>query len=753
MSDNNVNNLKEMARIVIPALVAVSLFIFSSFYLFIPSYEKSLLEDRKQISKELVQSSWYVIQHFDQEVNTGTFSLEEAQGIAAHILKSVRYGDDNKNYFWISDFTPTLIMHPYRPDLEGTDMSNFVDPSGTKVLMEFIKKVRKDEEGYIPYMWQWMDDPSKIVPKLSFIKEYKPWGWIIGTGIYLEDVQSEIALMTKKLLIASVTILFFVFLLAWYQIYLAVKALKLRQEVLADLEFKNLILSTQQETSLDGIMVVNKNGKIISHNQRFLTMWGISEEVSASKNDTLVLQAILEKLVEPEHYLQQVRYLYKHQNEKSLDEIILKDEQVFNRYSSPMFGPDGGYLGRVWYFRDISYQKQAEGEKNALETQLRQAQKMEAIGTLAGGIAHDFNNILTPILGYSEMALDDLPPDSPAVSDILEVVSAANRAKELIFQILTFSRQTEQEWKPFKIQPVLKEALKLLRGSIPSTIKIEQQIDPQCGPIFSNPTQVHQIIMNLCTNAFYAMKKTGGVLSVSLDQVELGSKELGSTINLDPGPYVRLEVSDNGVGMDRVTMEKIFEPYFTTKPMGKGTGLGLSVVHGIIKLCKGGITVTSTPGLGTTFHLYFPVVEEKKHAPENDSNAQIPTGHERIMLVDDEEIIVKMGKQMLEKLGYQVSDFTNSEEALQAFVNAPESFDLLITDLTMPGLTGIQLATEIMQLRAELPVILCSGFSETMSGNKAKSVGIREYVMKPMIKKDLAQIIRKVMDTKEQQVD
>lgn len=751
MPEQHLNTFKEMMRIIIPALVAVFLFIFSSFYLFIPRFEKSLLEDKKLMLRELVQSSWYVVKHLDKEVSLGKYSLKDAQTKAIHHFESMRYGSDDKDYFWITDFTPVCIMHPYRPDLEGKDLSGFVDPNGTRIFMEFVQKVEEQGEGYVSYMWQWMDDKTRIVPKVSFVKEYKPWGWIIGTGIYLEDVEAQIASMKKELTVASVNILLLVLLIASYQIYRAFNVLKLRQQVLKDLAFKNLILSTQQETSLDGIIVVNENGEMVSSNQRFLTMWGIPEAAGKPKNNELILQLILPQLVNPEHFLDKVKYLYDNQNEKSIDEITLKDGRVFDRYSSPMSRPDGTNLGRVWYFRDISYQKQAEEEKSILENQLRQAQKIEAIGTLAGGIAHDFNNILTPILGYSEMALEDLPPDSPAVSEIQEVVSAANRAKELISRILTFSRQAEQEWKPIKIQYVLKEALKLLRASIPTTIEIKQKIDPHCAAVFADPTQIHQIIMNLCTNAYHAMQKSGGVLAVSLNEIELDAEDLPSKITLVPGPYVRLEVTDNGVGMNQVTMGRIFEPYFTTKPTGKGTGLGLSVVHGIVKSCGGEITVYSEPGMGTTFHLYFPVIEEEQLLSETDTNVEIPTGDEKILLVDDEEIIVNLEKQILEKLGYQITAFTDSEEALQAFINKPESFDLLITDLTMPRITGLQLAREVISVRSDIPIILCSGFSETISAEQAKSLGIREYIMKPVIKKIFAQTIRKVLDEKRSQ--
>jgi PAS domain-containing protein len=399
---------------------------FSSFYLFLPRLEKNLIADKKMMIRELIHSSWHMIEHLGNEVQAGNYPLEDAQRIAINHLREMRYGVDSKDYFWINDFTPTLIMHPYRPDLEGKNLANFSDPTGAKIFMEFVEKVKAEKEGYVPYMWQWKDDQTRVVPKLSFVKVYNPWGWIIGTGIYLDDIEQEIAAMTDRLLAASVIILIIVLLLAWYQIQQALKALKLRQRAEADAALKNIILATQQETSLDGILVIDENGKLVSYNQRFLDMWDISEVVPDSLNDIFQLQAVREKLPEPELFAEKVKYLYDHQNEKSREEIILKNELVFDGYSSPMAGPDGKYLGRVWYFRDISEQKRAEKEKAIMEDQLRQNQKIEAIGTLAGGIAHDFNNILAAIIGYLELTKMELPPDSPVNNYLEELVHPQN---------------------------------------------------------------------------------------------------------------------------------------------------------------------------------------------------------------------------------------------------------------------------------------------------------------------------------------
>ncbi len=332
----------------------------------------------------------------------------------------------------------------------------------------------------------------------------------------------------------------------------------------------------------------------------------------------------------------------------------------------------GGQSKVIAVIRDIADRKQTEEQKATHETQIRQLQKMQAIGTLAGGIAHDFNNILAAIIGYSELAKEELTQGSSLAAHLDQVLRAGNRAKDLVQQILTFSRQTEKELKPIQIHPIAKEALKLLRASIPSSIEIKHNIDPNCGTALGDPTQIHQILMNLCTNAYQAMRDKGGILGVTLSRVEIG-KDSGKVDNLAlaPGAYARLEVSDTGPGMDRVIQEKIFDPYFTTKPIGEGTGLGLSVAHGIVKSLGGHITVYSEPGMGATFNIYIPLIETVYEIFEATAYEPLPGGQERILFVDDEVPIVQLGQQMLETLGYQVTAIENSQTALQTFQAQP----------------------------------------------------------------------------------
>ncbi|MFP4571656.1 MAG: ATP-binding protein [Desulfobacterales bacterium] len=390
--------------------------------------------------------------------------------------------------------------------------------------------------------------------------------------------------------------------------------------------------------------------------------------------------------------------------------------------------------------------RKRKAENLQLEMQLRQAQKLEALGTLAGGIAHDFNNVLSPIFGYTEMAMEDSKEDDPLYRNLQQVLLAAGRARELVKQILAFSRQSDAQKAPLQIQLVLKEGIKLLRASLPSTIAITEQIDRNCGPVIADPTDIHRIVMNLATNAYHAMREHGGELNVVLEEKTLEENEICSlSLNLTAGRYARLGISDTGCGMDEDTLQRIFDPYFTTKPAGEGTGMGLSVVHGIVKGCRGDIRVKSETGKGTLFEIYLPQVEIDAPSESHICELPIPCGTEHVLLVDDEAQVACMLKQMLEQLGYGVTMHTDSLEALDVFAAAPDRFALIITDQTMPYMTGDELAEEAIRLRKDIPVILCTGFSEKISEQKAKNRGIRAFLMKPVLKRKMAVTIREVL--------
>ncbi|MGA1824638.1 MAG: response regulator [bacterium] len=505
---------------------------------------------------------------------------------------------------------------------------------------------------------------------------------------------------------------------------------------------KNKILI---ETIPDGIAITTLDGRIIDANKAFQNMLGYSMEE---------LKTMTQKQLTPDKWntieLDAINYILKRGHWSFEKEYIKKDGTIvpISVTGWVIKDSEGNPNSLGAFVKDITSSRVADEEKKRLETQLRQSQKMEAIGTLAGGIAHDFNNILFPILGYTEMLLDDISDGDLTRCNLEQVLKAAKRAKDLVKQILTFSRQNEHEHKPLNIQVIIDEALKLLRASLPSTIDIIQNIDKHCGPVLADATQIHQVIMNMGTNAYHAMFEKGGVLEVSLVEVDLDSTNLEPDMDLEPGPYVKLTFADTGHGMDPEVMERIFDPYFTTKSLSKGTGMGLSVVHGIVTSHKGHISVSSKADEGATFHIYLPRIRTLAAEQEMNTSPSIPKGNESILLIDDEESILQMLQQMLERLGYRITALTSSLEALEAFRTQQDKFDLIITDQTMPNMTGDKLAEEIIKIRPDLPIILFSGFSEIISEQKAKSIGIKEFIMKPLVKSEIAHTIRKVLSEK-----
>ncbi|MBF0525322.1 MAG: PAS domain S-box protein [Deltaproteobacteria bacterium] len=393
---------------------------------------------------------------------------------------------------------------------------------------------------------------------------------------------------------------------------------------------------------------------------------------------------------------------------------------------------------------DITMQKRAEAEREKLEKQLRQAQKMEAIGTLAGGIAHDFNNILGSIFGYTQLALDDAKSGIANRDFLEEIFKAAVRARDLVKQILTLSRQSDLEKKPFDISLIIKESIKLFRASLPANILIEQEISAKESIISGDPTQIHQVLINLATNAAHAMMENGGVLGIRLSDFCLDVDSAAGDVKLTPGPYLKLSVSDTGHGIESNVIDKIFDPFFTTKETGKGTGMGLAIVHGIVKKHGGAISAYSEPGKGSTFNIILPMAK-KTIEPEANLVEDIPRGSETVLLVDDEPGLLDAGKKMLTRLGYKVVAKAGSLEALAAFVRQPDGFDLVVTDMAMPTMTGDKLAKELIRLRPDIPVILCTGFSEVTSEEKAKEIGVKGFLMKPIDLNRLAKLIREVL--------
>lgn len=492
---------------------------------------------------------------------------------------------------------------------------------------------------------------------------------------------------------------------------------------------------TVLEGTPDPVVVYDIEGKVIYLNPAFTRLfgWTLNERLGIKMDDYVPERAwpktkkMIQMAVSGKSFsgIETIRYdKEKNTIHVSISGAIYRDQK-------------GNPVGSVVNLRDITKQKR-------LEAQLEQANKMKAIGTLSGGIAHDFNNIISIVMGNTELALDDVPEGNPAHSYLEEIQRASFRARDVVRQLLSFARKTELERKPIKIIPVIIDTIKLLRATIPMNIEIRQNIKDTFDNVLADSTQIHQILINLCTNAYHAMPD-GGILEIGLENVELDGETVSQYPDINPGRYVNLEVSDTGHGIPKKEIDCIFDPYYTTKEFGKGTGMGLSVVHGIVKSHGGVISVDSKLGQGTTFSILLPVIE-KESVYEFETDEELPTGSESILFIDDEESIVFVGRNRLERLGYKVETQMNPVEALKLFRNSPDRFDLVITDMTMPEMNGEQLAKVILKIRPDVPIILCTGFSEKINDEKAKEIGIRRFIEKPINRSELANLVRQVLD-------
>ena len=721
-------------------------------------------------------------------IGTGEYLDDVVNDIQQEVLariENITFGDDG--YIFAGQWDGLSLIAPAK----GKNMIDITDVNGVKVVRELIKAA-KSGGGYVSYVMPKLDSDVTF-NKLSYTMEIPGWGWYVGAGVNVEKIETIInqkkaalqkrvknhffkiiAILAAVLLLILLTAKFisnrmkksFDLFSAFFS-NAATASATIDSEKLPFVEFESLARSANRmiqernraETALRGseknyrelvqnanciILRMDTNGQVIFFNNYAQNFFGYREEEIVGKNvvGTIVpqkdssgfdLKAMIKDIgANPERYVSN-----ENQN------IRRNGERVRVTWMNKAISDEEGRIREILAVGiDVT-------EKWELEKRLAQAQKMEAIGTLAGGIAHDFNNILSAIIGYTELSLIDTPQGDPMQNNLKQVLKAGGRAKELVQQILTFSRQQENELQPIKVNLIVNEAIKLLRASLPSTIQIRHKIESNLT-VLSDATNIHQILMNLCTNSSYAMQAHGGILEINLSDVNLDSNFTGQHLGVKPGKFIKLTVSDTGCGMSPEVSRRIFDPFFTTKKVGQGTGMGLAVVHGIVKSHGGAITVDSLPGQGTTFSLYLPASESVSITPE-DSVPLMATGTEHILFVDDEDFQVDMGKQLLARLGYRVTARTDSLEALGLFRQTPDEFDLVITDMTMPAMTGDVLAAKIISIRPDIPVIVCTGYSERIDKEIIKKIGIKELAMKPLAMKDLAEMIRRVLDEKIEQ--
>lgn len=484
--------------------------------------------------------------------------------------------------------------------------------------------------------------------------------------------------------------------------------------------------------SNDGIVVLNLNGQILDTNFKIEKMLGYKKEE---------LNQLSFQDLHPHFDLERPKKSFEKTKTKGHSrfetKLIKRNGTIIDvEVSSSIVDRETGIVQGI--VRDLT-------DKKKMEKRVIQAQKMESIGNLAGGIAHDFNNLLFLIIGISEMLLEDLPPESFHYENVQKILKAGERGAGLVKQILSFSRQDKYIKTPVRVQQIVEEVIKLIQSTIPANIEIRNYLQPDCGLVMADPTQLHQIAMNLIINAFHATEKSGGKIDIKVKEITMDENHLIGRIE-KPGKYVIFSVSDNGSGVPSVHLQKIFDPFFTTKEQGKGTGLGLSVVYGLVKDHQGEITVYSEVGQGTTFNVYLPLNKQNSQFKKTKENQLIEMGTEKILLVDDESFIVELEKQILERQGYFVDERTSSLDALEAFKANPDSYDLVISDMNMPGITGVQLAKAMLAIRSDLPIIICTGFSDLVSEKMCEDIGIKGFLMKPIIMSEMTKEVRRVLD-------
>lgn len=518
-----------------------------------------------------------------------------------------------------------------------------------------------------------------------------------------------------------------------------------RRRAEAGVKHSHSLLNAALNATADGILIIDCNSNITGYNKRFLEMWRIPPDVIAKRRTESLIEFILPQVVQPDDFKSRTSAMFSQPDSEVCDLIEFTDGRIFERTSKPQ-KLDGIIVGRVCCYRDVTASRKAEQTRIAMEGKMVQGQKLEALGTLAGGIAHDFNNILTAVSGHAELALQRTT--EPAVQQALaEIFKASERATDLVRQILTFSRQQPAQRKVQRIRPLLEEVIKLMSASLPASIEIKQEFDRGQGSACIDSAQLHQVLMNLCTNAAHAMREHGGVLRLGEGVIEISETAVSNYPGLKPGQHVHLWVSDTGCGMDKATLERIFEPFFTTKPAGEGTGLGLAVVHGILRAHEGIINVESQPGRGTTFHIYLPAVDPSEERARQLTPLNSPRGKgERILYVDDEVSVCQFVRQALELLGYEVHAHSHPVEALEKFRHNSYDYDLVVTDLNMPKVNGIDLSRRIQEIAPGMPVILMSGYDNGVDFPTLAKAGIRRVVTKPVSCRDLAVVVREVLD-------
>ncbi len=851
------------------------LFGLTIFWLILPWVEDVVSTKKTEAIQELTNTAWSVLRSCQDRVEAGAMSLDEAQSEAKEIIRGMRYGPDHKDYFWINDMTPRMIMHPYLPRLEGRDLTDYADPHGKHLFVEFVRVVRSRGAGFVDYYWQWKDDPERIVPKVSYVRGFEPWGWIIGTGIYLQDVKAEMAAMTRGLTYALLGIFALVSLFSVFLVLRSIRTAREREAAYLALSRKGEEYRAVFEAIPDPMIVYDNQGAATYLNPAFTRLFGWTWEEVIGRRINFVPQEYLEEtmagirlLYENEDAYVPLESKRRTKNGRIIDVIInaaiirntdrepigmvvnLKDITEKKKSEQALIASEKRYRNLIDNITDIIYTHDTEGriltinkmatitlgydheeivgrhladfmrsehrrffsEKylpeilttgrsegitvyvdkdgadhyleyrnvlvreegkpphisgsgrevterilagrkvRLLEENLRHAQKMEAVGTLAGGVAHDFNNLLQIIGGYVQLLHDNYRLRTREATTLARIQGAVDRAGDLVNRLLTFSRKLEPGLKALDLNHQISQAVEILERTLPKRITLTTDLGQGLSPIMGDPNQIEQVLLNLGTNARDAMPE-GGSLTIATREKELDQSFCSRHPGSKPGRCVELIISDTGQGIDRESLEHIFDPFYTTKEIGQGTGLGLATTYGIIKSHHGYIVCESEVGQGATFRIYWPTTDKpverirpSESAPPVETSRPVKGKRETILVVDDEKDVSDIVREMLSREGYRVRTAASGEEALEACGRGDRGIDLILMDLGMPGMGGRKALEEILRRDPSARVIIASGYTADQEVRDCLEAGAAAFVSKPYHLTDMNRTIRKVLD-------
>ncbi len=865
--------MSKFFQFALPAFLSVALFGATVFFFILPRMEHAVMDTKREAIRELVRTVEDLLKTYQADVAEGALDLHEAQRRALQRIKTLRYGIDTRSYYWVISFDRRLLTHPYRSDLVDRDFNELTDPVVKNLINDVVRTATELGGGYVNYVWPNPNNPKENLPKIAYVSPFEPWGWIIGSGLYYDDAQHEIARLTHSLTLVGMGILALVALLSAYLTWRGMLVMRENEKMLTSLhhseaKFRGMsasahdgivmiesdglvsfwnkaaetifgyneeemigkdlhdILATKNQyqsystavqrfrsngtgkavgktielialkkdgsnipielsvsamnlygkwhavgvvrdvserknaevarveslellratlnATPDGIIVVNKQRRVTHVNRQFYQMWHIPEALQTTDDEQSLLSFVLDQLKNPDEFLAEVNALYKSEL-TDFEEIHFKDGRVFERYSSPVILGDKE-VGRVWDLRDVTERKRTEEERTKLQSQLFQSQKMEAVGILAGGVAHDFNNMLGAIIGYAELLMQGMDSGDPIRKNLAKILDAGQRSASLTRQLLAFARKQAVSPVVFDLNGAVEDLLKMLRRLIGENIELAWLPAKTACIVTMDPSQLDQILANLCVNARDAIANVGR-LSIKTETVFKDEFSCKAHVDCVPGDYVMLSVSDNGCGMEKETADHIFEPFFTTKKLGHGTGLGLATVYGIVKQNKGFINLYSELGDGTTFNIYLPRHGTQPAIESAESAHKIPRSRgETILLVEDDPTLLEMGLMMLQRLGYTVLSAAAPSEAVRLVEDVDIKLDLFITDVVMPEMNGRELAERLMAIRPDMKHLFMSGYTADIIAHQGVLDEGVNFISKPFTLKELSIKIRRVLD-------